>query len=203
MKRSTVSSTFDEHLLFFKRLVRNPRKVGAIAPSSRRLASQMLEGLKLTPGARIAELGPGTGSVTADIARRLPPDGACLALDQDPAFIAQLRRRFGRILCVCGGAEHLVDLGRAHGLLPFDHIVSGLPFASLPPSTTRLIVNAIDTSLRVGGSFTTFQYVHAMQFPGSAMFRKAMTERLGIEPSWKLVLANVPPAVVLRWRRVR
>jgi phospholipid N-methyltransferase len=200
MKRSPGSSSFDEHLLFFKRLVRNPRKVGAIAPSSRRLASQMLDGLKLAPGARIAELGPGTGSVTADIAR---PDAACLALDQDQAFIAQLRRRYGRIVCVCGGAEHLVEVGRAHGLLPFDHIVSGLPFASLPPSTARLIITAIDGSLRVGGSFTAFQYVHALQFPGSVMFRRTITERMGMDPSWKLVLANVPPAVVLRWRRVR
>lgn len=195
------SRFWQEHLLFLGRFVRSPRAVGAIAPSSRRLACRMVEGLELTAAARIAELGPGTGSFTAEIAARLPPDGRCLAVDRDEAFVARLRARWPRVECVAGRAERLVALAEARGLSPFDHVVSGLPFASLPAATTCLILDAIHDTLGPGGTFTTFQYVHAFPLPPAAAFRRAMTARMGTGPARSLVVGNLPPAFVLRWRR--
>jgi hypothetical protein len=55
----------------------------------------------------------------------------------------------------------------------------------------------------VGGTFTTFQYVHAFRWPPSLAFRRQIRERMGDAPSRKLVLWNLPPAYVLRWTRVR
>jgi len=190
-----------EHLLFLARFVRSPRTIGAIAPSSRGLARRMVEGLEWRAEARAAELGPGTGIVTAEIARRLPEGARCLAVDRDPTFVARLRGRWPRVEVVSDGAERLAALGEARGWLPFDHIVSGLPFASLPAATTRLILDAIHDTLRSGGTFTTFQYVHAYRFGSARAFRRVMTDRMGGEPVRALVAANLPPAWVLRWRR--
>jgi phospholipid N-methyltransferase len=161
----------------------------------------MVEGTVATPRMRVAELGAGTGRITAEIARWLPDDGMALAIDIDPAFVAQLAGRWPRVEPVCGQAEQLVDLARARGLDGFDHIFSGLPFASLPATTTQRILYAVSRSLRPGGTFTTFQYVHAWRFPSAAGFRRAASRRLGAEPVYKFVGANVPPAVVLRWRK--
>jgi phospholipid N-methyltransferase len=199
MSRST--SVPFEHLLFLGRFVRNPARVGAILPSSARLARSMVDGTEATAGVRVAELGAGTGRITAEIARWLPDGGRALAIDIDSAFIERLAGRWPQVECVCAQAEHLVDLVRARHLEALDHIFSGLPFASLPAATTQRILYAVARSLREGGTFTTFQYLHAWHFPSAVSFRRAATRRLGSEPVYKFIGANVPPAVVLRWRK--
>jgi phospholipid N-methyltransferase len=194
---------WQDHWLFLTHFRKSPRTVGAIAPSSRRLARAMVDGLSLeqTPGVRVVELGPGTGAVTAEIARRLPADAACLAIDVDPVFSARVGARWPQIASVCDQAERLVEIARAHHLLPVDHIVSGLPFASLPVSSARAIVQAIVSSPRPGGSFTTFQYVHAYGFSSAVSVRQTLTREMGSSPARTLVLGNLPPALVLRWRK--
>lgn len=206
MDSTTVSrERWQDHWLFLTHFRKSPRTVGAIAPSSRRLARAMLDGLALEPGSalRVVELGPGTGAVTGEIASRLPADAACLAIDVDPVFSARVGTRWPRIDSVCDRAERLVEIARARNLLPIDHIVSGLPFASLPAASARAIVAAIVSSLRVGGTFTTFQYVHAFGFPSAVTVRQTLTEEMGSAPARTLVLGNLPPAVVLRWRKHR
>lgn len=206
MDYTTVSrERWQDHWLFLTHFRKSPRTVGAIAPSSRRLARAMLDGLALEPGSalRLVELGPGTGAVTREIASRLPADAACLAIDVDPVFSARVGARWPRIDSVCDRAERLVEIARARNLLPIDHIVSGLPFASLPAASARAIVAAIVSSLRVGGTFTTFQYVHAFGFPSAVTVRQTLTEEMESAPARTLVLGNLPPAVVLRWRKHR
>lgn len=194
-----------DHWLFLTQFRKSPRTVGAIAPSSRRLARAMLDGLPLEPGSavRVVELGPGTGAVTGEIARRLPADAACLAIDVDPVFSARVSARWPRIDSVCDRAERLVEIARARNLLPVDHIVSGLPFASLPVESARAIVDAIVASLKGGGTFTTFQYVHAYGFSSAIAVRETLTREMGSAPTRSVVLGNLPPAWVLRWRKHR
>jgi len=206
MDHTTVSrERWQDHWLFLTHFRKSPRTVGAIAPSSQRLARAMVNGLSLRqdPGVHVVELGPGTGAVTGEIARRLPPDAACLAIDVDPVFSARVAARWPQIASVCDRAERLVEIARARDLLPVDHIVSGLPFASLPVSSARAIVQAIVSSLRPGGTFTTFQYVHAYGFSSAVSVRQTLTREMGSSPARTLVLGNLPPALVLRWRKHR
>jgi phospholipid N-methyltransferase len=206
MDHTTVSrERWQDHWLFLTHFRKSPRTVGAIAPSSRRLARAMVDGLSLEqhPGVRVVELGPGTGSVTGEIARRLPADAVCLAIDVDPVFSARVGARWPQITSVCDHAERLVAIARARDLLPIDHIVSGLPFASLPVSSARAIVEAIVSSLGPGGTFTTFQYVHASGFPSAVSVRQTLTREMGSSPARTFVFGNLPPALVLRWRKQR
>jgi phospholipid N-methyltransferase len=161
----------------------------------------MLDGLAWGPDTRVVELGPGTGAVTGEIVRRLPEGATCLAIDVNEEFIARISVRWPRLEAVCARAEDLVDIARAHEVLPVDHIVSGLPFASLPSSSTRQIVDAIVATLRPAGTFTTFQYVHAYGFPSALAVRRMLTRKMGLQPTCTLVVGNVPPALVFRWRK--
>jgi phospholipid N-methyltransferase len=111
--------------------------------------------------------------------------------------------RWPQITSVCDHAERLVAIARARDLLPIDHIVSGLPFASLPVSSARAIVEAIVSSLGPGGTFTTFQYVHAYGFPSAVSVRQTLTREMGSSPVRRFVFGNLPPALVLRWRKQR
>ena len=191
----------NEHLLMLGRFVRSPRTVGAVAPSSRALAEEMVQGLDLSGSVNVVELGPGTGVVTRAIAERLGPDAHALAVDVEPAFVAAISRRFPRVEAVCGSAAALPALLRERGMFPATHIISGLPFASLSAEVTTTILDAIVESLARGGTFTTFQYVNGYPTPLAKAFRRAMNERMGAAASRRVVWRNFPPAYVLTWRQ--
>lgn len=196
----TAGSEWREHLEFLGALMRNPRSVGAIAPSSVQLARKVSQ--YVTPGSRVIELGPGTGVVTRELLARTGEGGALLAVDTDRAFVERIRRAWPEIDCVCASAETLPALAAERGWIDVDHIVSGLPFAVLPAATTRLIVDGVHSLLRCGGTFTTFQYAHSFRLPQSVAFRRQLSERLACEPTSQLVVRNVPPALVLTWHRL-
>ena len=190
-----------ESVLFLGRFLRNPRRVGSIAPSSRYLAREMVSGIDRSPGVRVVEFGPGTGAFTAALDRALPAGGSYLGIERDPVFVDVLRRRFPRFDYACASVEDLVTIAGERGLLPIDHIVSGLPFASLPAGVTLPILDATRASLRDGGTFRTFQYVHAYRLPAARTFRKEMERRFGPPFSRSVVYRNIPPAFILSWRK--
>ncbi len=191
-----------EHVFLFSRFLRSPRTVGALTASSRALAEAMVDGVDLSKPGRIVELGPGTGAFTAAIVERLGAETRFLALEIDPAFVAQIRKRWPSVECVCASAERLDTLALDRDMFPIDHIVSGLPFVSLPPPMTKQILASVSAVLRPGGTFTTFQYLHGYGLPQAVSFRRAMSARIGVQPKVRLVVRNVPPAVVLTWRKL-
>lgn len=192
-----------EHVLFFRHFLRHPRTIGAVMASSRVLADAMVASVDFGAPSRIVELGPGTGAFTAAIVARLPPPAQFLAIDIEPEFVDQLRARWPHVPTICASAERLDRIVADRGLLPVDHIVSGLPFVSLPAAVTQRIVDNIGSVLRRGGTFTTFQYVHGYLFPSASAFRRAMTARMGAPPNRRLIARNVPTAFVLTWTKAR
>jgi len=200
--RASNGAGWREHFLLLGRFLKHPRRVGAVAPSSATLARLMVHGLNFDGQVRIVELGPGTGSLTSAIATRLGPGARMLAIDVDQGFIDRLRVQWPRIEYVCASAAALPTLAAERGLAPVDHIISGLPFASLPGEVTRDILEGIERTLRPGGTFTTFQYVHAYPLPPAVAFRRDISRRMRSGPHRRLVIRNFPPAFVLTWTRL-
>ncbi|MDA1307449.1 MAG: methyltransferase domain-containing protein [Acidobacteria bacterium] len=183
----------NEHLTLLGRFIRSPRTIGAVAPSSRTLARAMVASLDLSQPVCVVELGPGTGVFTREIAARLGPEARALAIDVDPGFVDALRRTCSRVEAVCGSAADLPALVAAAGCGRVDHIISGLPFATLPGPVTSSILEGISQVLPVGGTMTTFQYVHGFHTPLAAAFRASLSAHLGGPPSRRLVMRNLPP----------
>jgi phospholipid N-methyltransferase len=82
-----------------------------------------------------------------------------------------------------------------------DHIISGLPFASLPMDVTSKVLDGIEHTLRPGGTFTTFQYLHGYGMRPGRVFRREMSARMRAQPERRLVLKNFPIAFILTWTR--
>jgi phospholipid N-methyltransferase len=196
-------SRWREHALILGHFLRHPGTVGTVAPSSARLAREMVGALEPGRPQTVVELGPGTGAFSEAIISRLQPGDRFLAVELEPEFVRQLRERFPAIDCACTSAADLAELARARNFEAIDHIVSGLPFASLPAATSRQILDAVQRVLRPGGTFTTFQYIHAYALPRAVAFRRDVDGRMGSPPSRATVRWNIPPAFVLRWRRRR
>jgi phospholipid N-methyltransferase len=53
-------------------------------------------------------------------------------------------------------------------------------------------------SLRPGGRFATFAYVHGTPFPGGIRFRRMLRERFAKVSLSPVVWRNLPPAFVYR-----
>ena len=190
-----------EHILVLTKFLRSPRTVGLVTPSSRTLARAMIKSLPENQQASIVELGPGTGAFTGAILDRVGPKARVLAVDLEPEFIDKVRRMWPSVKAVCGSAEDLESLVAEHGLGPIDHIISGLPFASLPTGMTNRILDGVVHTLRHGGTFTQFQYLHGFGMPPGRAFRREMSVRMGAAPTRRIVLRNFPPACVFTWRR--
>jgi phosphatidylethanolamine/phosphatidyl-N-methylethanolamine N-methyltransferase len=190
-----------DFLLLFARFLRQPRTVGAVAPSSQVLAREMVRGLDIGGAARIVELGPGTGVFTGALLERMGTGGLLLAVELEPEFARQVRARWPAADCVCASATTLESLVADRQMQPVDHILSGLPFASLPRDATRQILDGIEHVLKPGGTFTAFQYLHAYALPPAVAFRRDLDARFGGRASRRIVIRNIPPAFVLRWAR--
>ncbi len=179
-----------ETALFLRRLIRNPRQVSAIAPSSPFLARAMAR--TLGPASRVVEFGPGTGSLTRGILSRgvRPENLACFELDPD--FIARLRRAFPGIAVHHAGADRAAEFVEPG----VDAVISGLPLLSMPPALVKSIVGAAFAVLKPGGQYIQFTYGPKPPVPEAVMTDLGLTARKG-----PYVLFNLPPARVYHFTR--
>lgn len=184
------------HWDFFRRWVQNPRRVAAVAPSSRELAERMVDELPADVR-RVIELGPGTGVMTeALFARGVPADGV-LAVELDPAMHDVLRSRFPDLRLVHGDARALRTL--AHGFAgegEVDAVVSSLGLLGMDEDTRAAILDAAFALLRPGGRFIQFTYGARSPVSRQQLHALGLRMRRG-----GFILRNLPPATVYVYTR--
>jgi phosphatidylethanolamine/phosphatidyl-N-methylethanolamine N-methyltransferase len=192
-----------EHFEFFQAFIREPASVGALSPSSRALALAMIDGFALHRAETIVELGAGTGAFTGLILERVGKNTTFFALELDRIHARGLKRRFPRLTVYNDSAERMVDYLTLHQSAKADYIVSGLPWANIPPDAQDRIMEAILASLAAHGIFTTFAYVHARWLPKARQFRRALEERFAQVETSRVIWRNLPPAFVYRCSQAR
>lgn len=185
---------------FFRSFLRNPLTVGAIAPSSRRLAEAMIPSADLANATTVVELGAGTGVITQALRQRIGPRTSLVALELDLDLSIRLQRRFVDIRVVGDSAEnlrrHLDLLGQRHA----EAIVSALPWSNMSDSMQNRILDAVLASLKPGGVFSAMAYLHASGFASSRKFRQKLKGRFGHVAESPVVWLNMPPAFVYHCR---
>lgn len=187
-----------ESLSFLREFIRRPGRTGAIAPSSRWLAQQMVESGDLGAADTVVELGPGTGSFTSAILEAVGPSTTFFALEVNDEFAARLRQRFPDIAVHNDSAEKLPHYLGQHGKSAVDCVLSGLPWASLPMAVQDAVMSSVAESLRPGGTFATFAYLHALCLPNARKFRHRLGGLFTKVDRSPIVWRNLPPAFV--WR---
>jgi phospholipid N-methyltransferase len=191
----------EDHVRFLGAFLTRPTAVGALGPSSRWLAADMLRGCALEEADTVVELGPGTGVFTRAILSRIGTRTTFFAMELCPLFARGLTRRFPGLTVYNDSAEKLVDYLSRHGKTRVDYIFSGLPWASIPLEIQTRVLGAVLTALAPGGVFTTFGYLHARWMPNAVRFRNRLLQHFSSVETSRAVWRNFPPAFIYRCRR--
>jgi len=189
----------NENFQFLKAFLKNPGKVGAIAPSSPDLAQTMLNGLIPDKDNIILELGVGTGAITKFIKPILPDNESYLGLELDDKLHASLRVLYPDLNIVRGNACGAYQIHQDSGLGKVKYLVCCLPFVSLPKVVSEQIFEQIDMFMNDGCTLRLFQYAHGYYLPPALKLRERMRNLYGKSKRSSLVLKNVPPAYTLTW----
>jgi len=189
----------NENIEFLQAFLKNPTKVGSIAPSSPELARVMLKGLKPDADNIVIELGVGTGAITKFLQELVPDNRSLLGIELDEGLVRLLRKSFPDLNIICGNAAEMSEIHERSGLGKVGYIISCLPFVSLPGEIRDGVLNEVDKFMQKGCLFRTLQYAHGYYLPSAVKFRKMMQERYGKEKRSSLVVKNVPPGYSLTW----
>jgi phosphatidylethanolamine/phosphatidyl-N-methylethanolamine N-methyltransferase len=188
-----MSKLASDPALFFRLWLKDPFKIGAIAPSSPELARAMANQVPNTTHYPIVELGGGTGAITSALLERGVAPEKLIVVERDPTLHDLLQRRFPKVNVVQGDAAHLGALLHPHGISKVSAVVSGLPLLVFRKSVQQEIVAAAFALLERGAPFIQFTYG-----PFSPLPRKefGLVGRVR-----KRILSNLPPASVWVYHR--
>jgi len=186
---------------FVGEALNNFSTVAAISPSSRFLATAMLEPLQL-PRVRVAvEFGAGTGAITRELLRQLHPSGTLLVFEINQSFSNCLRRTISdpRMVLINSSVENLESELRDRGIERVDAVASSLGLAFMSNRQRHALFQRLAPFLHRRSVFTQYQYIHGLQFVEGRLqrlnLRPLLRQYFGSVQS-RIVWRNLPPAFV-------
>ncbi|MBX7055933.1 MAG: methyltransferase domain-containing protein [Pyrinomonadaceae bacterium] len=191
-----------ENLQFLQAFLKNPLKVGAVAPSSPELAAEMLVGIKPDENNIVLELGVGTGAITKYLQQIIPNRESYLGIELDTEMVKTLGQKYAELNIVCGNAAESYRIHQESGLGKVRYLVCCLPFVSLPKEVSESVLLEIEKFMDEGCELRIFQYAHGYYLPPAIKLREFLRNRYGKSKRSPLVLKNVPPAFTLTWSSI-
>ena len=145
---------------FLRGFIKHPVMVGSIIPSSKAMVEKMLAPVDWANCKLFVEYGPGVGTFTEHVLRRMAPDATLIAIDTNDDFVRYLTAKFrdNRLLAVNGSAADVRAIIADCGFQHADYILSGLPFSTLPAGIGPAIAAQTYEALRPGGAFLVYQF---------------------------------------------
>lgn len=197
-------SSLYESFSFLWRFIRRPHEIGAIAPSSDKLAEALVGRIPAGSGRHLLEVGAGTGAVTQHIIKLLGPEDRLDIIELDQMLAERLQQRY----------YGLPNIRVFHGSIlqwtpgwQYDAIVSGIPFNVMKFAQVKAIFERYKRLLKKGGVLSYFSYA-GMADVRSMMLRDKDRDDFQIMQDFladqkerhgyaeETIIANLPPANV-------
>lgn len=195
---------------FIKRSMSDIDTVGAVFPSSKKLAHAIIKhihklDLRDSTPRRYLEIGAGTGAFTHHILERLKPTDHLDIVEIDPHLCAILRRKFGHMPNVTINELSILDFQSQK----YDAIISGLPHNAFKASFVKEIFQKYLSLIKKGGHISYFEYKMPQSAPliKKSEDRKELFKVLALKKKYKKqygesqesVWLNLFPANVQHW----
>ncbi len=181
-----------EILLFLRRWLANPLRIGAVLPSSPSLTRLIARHAVTGDDGAVLELGPGTGAVTRALLDAGITEDRLILVEIDRKLHQWLAQQFPKALVIHGDAAKLQEILPRDLIGQISTVVSSLPILSFPLPQQRAIVEQVFGVTRADGRLLQYTYS-----PNSPFARGLVVpgKLLGRAPG------NVPPASLWRFTR--
>jgi phosphatidylethanolamine/phosphatidyl-N-methylethanolamine N-methyltransferase len=179
-------SKIGDKLEFVRGLVTKPKTVGAIAPTSARMALKMASLIRPDSGLPVLELGPGTGVITKAILDAGVKPENIYSIEYSAGFIPGLKRRYPGVNFIQGDAFKIKEIAEELGIKQFDCVISALPLLNFPISQRMRLVVAALKLVELGRPLVQFSYGPRPPVPERS--KNFIVNHMGT------VLRNIPPA---------
>lgn len=191
MPKNLKREKHQETTLFVKRVLKNPRQLGAVFPSSNALGSFIAKHIDCDGESPILELGGGTGSLTNAMIHSGIQGERIYIVELDPELCEFLKGKFPQCHVIHGCATELQDLLPQQVVGNIHTTVSGLPLLNMPKKVREGIMSSAFQVMTSSGSILQYTYSPKASFQAEECgYQK---EKIGT------VLRNVPPATVWRY----
>jgi len=176
-----------ELLLFAGNFLRHPHMLGSLIPSSRFLVNTVLDAVDWSRARVIVEYGPGVGTFTAEILRRMRPDARLVVIETNLDFVQFIGASMPdhRLRVEHGSANDVQRILKKLSLGRADYVISGIPLGSMPKPLQIEICAASRDVLGDGGQFLVYQFTSRV-----LPVLRALFPSVNRSVEWR----NVPPA---------
>jgi phospholipid N-methyltransferase len=150
--------------LFARNFLKSPTMLGSVVPSSPFLVNDMMSQVEWERARVLVEYGPGVGTFTREILKRMRPDAVLVAIELNTDFVEYLRTHVcdPRFRVVQGSAARVRSVLAEQSLSPADYIISSLPYLNMTDSLRREILEESRLALKAEGSLLLFQYTRTI-----------------------------------------
>jgi len=138
--------------------------LGSLIPSSRFLVNHVLAEVDWDRARVFLEYGPGVGTFTREILRRMRPDAVLIALETNSDFVRFLRGKLrdDRLHVIHGSAADADAALARLQLSRADYVLSGIPYTTMPPEIRSLILQKTHSVLAPNGAFLVYQFTRTV-----------------------------------------
>ncbi len=159
-----MNAQLEQTLLFAKTFLKHPVMLGSAIPSSHYLTENLLSRVDWEQARIVVEYGPGVGTLTWPMLRRMRADAQLIAIERSAEFAEYLHRANvdPRLVVVHGSAEDVVEVLQGFGLDCADCIFSGIPYSTMPVELRQKILSQSCRVLREDGCFLVYQFTGAV-----------------------------------------
>lgn len=146
--------------LFASNFFKHPKMLGSIIPSSPFLVRRMLSHVDWQRARVLVEYGPGVGTFTREILRRMHPEAMLIVLETNEDFVDYLNRAYPdpRLQVIHGSAEDIGAILSERDLDAVDYVIAGIPFSTLPTPIRENILRSTQQAISPTGAFLLYQF---------------------------------------------
>jgi phospholipid N-methyltransferase len=174
---------------FGRTFLKEPAMLGSVLPSSRYLVRRALDQIDWARAELIVEYGPGLGTFTTEILRRMVPGGRLVVFETHPDFVRHLKESLPdpRLEVIHGSAEAVESTIRERGWKLVDYVLSGVPFSLMSDEVRDSILRSTRSVLDPDGAFLVYQFSPSIRSHLKGVFS---------DVTWEFELRNFLPATV-------
>ena len=191
--RSRIAERFDDEIRFIKGMMSTPKTVGAIMPTSARMANRMASIIDTGSGLPVLELGPGTGVITKAILDKGVKPEDLVSVEYSSEFVQHLRGKYPGVNFINGDAFSLSETLKDYRGMQFDSVISGIPLLNFPMHQRVTLIEELLKLIPVGRPVVQFSYG-----PVSPVVARPDSYQI---KHFDFIVRNIPPAQIWHFRK--